>query len=97
MSMRDLRRRDGDEHVDDERDRGEPRHEADEDQCPAGDLDDADERREHSGRGDADLREAPDTEGLGEEELLDALGDEDTADCKPDEEHSLGARVVTSR
>ena len=58
---------------------------------PADDLDHPDKGRHHRGRGDADLDEPPYAERLREEELLDALGNEDAADQQAHEHNGSGS------
>ena len=76
-----------DDHDDDERDRGEPREEPDDDEGPADDLDHAHKRPHEVGKGDADSGEAAGAKNVGKDELLDSFRKEDDeADEEPDED-----------
>src|SRR5271157_2293437 len=67
---RDLRRRNRDHHDREQRNHREPREKTEEDEQTAPDLDRAHKGRHHCGKGDPDLGEAPNPEGIGKEELL---------------------------
>src|SRR5271170_7688824 len=88
----DLRGWDGDEHVDDERDRREPGQDTDDDQQTAADFDDADEGRRKRRHRDTDLDEPAYAQSIREEKLLDSLGKENPTHQKTNE-HRRNGRV----
>src|ERR1700730_3589116 len=76
----DLRGRDGDRDVDEKQNRSQPGQQADEEQSPEYDLDDAHEGGAHLRNRNGDVLKAPDAECRRKEKLLDPLGQEDGAD-----------------
>src|SRR5487761_1987577 len=63
-----------DDHDDDERHRGKPRQQPEDDEQTADGLDNTYERTHDFGKGNADLRETPRTENIGEGQFLNARG-----------------------
>ena len=76
---RNLGRCDRNDDVDEEWYRCQPRHQPDDKEETATDLDATDERSRESRNRNPDSREAPDAQGNREEKLLDALGEKDGA------------------
>src|SRR5205085_11444519 len=85
-----LRRRDGDQHIYDERDGRQTSQQPDEHQRAADYFNHADERGHDLRRRNTDLCEAADAEVGGKQKLLDAFGEKDRAHDETDEDHDAG-------